>query len=266
MKTGSNFSYDLLKQLVAEGKSGIEIAAIMKVSPARISQCKAKLSKDGRPKSLDKLTPGRQKFAALKAAGVGNQDAAMESFNCSSVKSASAMASQALASPDVQMAMKDILKSVGLSDTRCAEVLAKHVESEDSGASLKGLDMVMKIKGHYVPDTTVVVVDGKQISDELAVITKRMQEMGMFSEAGDIIDVTTESEQIKARETVDALVPVTVGKAMSREDINAEYERSLNPEQVPVFMSSVELNKPYRPVKEVKKKDVELDNDDDFIL
>jgi len=141
---------NLLLQMIQEGREQKEIAKHFGVSPAAVCKRLKRLAPP--PPSLEVLTEKEQLFAIEKAKGVTATQAAMKSYECSSLQSAKAIGSQLMGKPEIREAIEDLMESHGLTRAYRVKKLKQHVDHADPGISLKALDMSYKLDGSYAPE------------------------------------------------------------------------------------------------------------------
>jgi hypothetical protein len=139
-----------LLEMRKEGKSQKEISEFFKVSPVAISKRLKRLI-PSLNSILDKypLTDQQKSFVVQKAKGKTNTQAALDSYEVTSRKSAKAIGSENMAHPVVNMAYKDIMDNIGLSNWNRTLRIKDHVYDPDPNVSLKALDMTFKLDGSY---------------------------------------------------------------------------------------------------------------------
>ena len=143
----------LLLQLVQEGKQQKEIAAYFGVSPAAI--CKRLKRLAPLHPSLEVLTEKEQRFAIEKAKGGTATQAAMKSFECSSLQSAKAIGSQLMGKQEIRDAIDSLMESEGLTRAYRAKKLKNHVDHVDPHVSIKAIQEANKMDGSYAPTKQV---------------------------------------------------------------------------------------------------------------
>lgn len=143
----------LLLEMSNQGKQQKEIARIMGVScPAICKRLKRLLSPT--PDSvLEKynLTGQQSQFVIEKAKGKTNTQAALESYEVSSRKSAKVIGSQLMAEPVIQMALNELMDTYLPQHYRIRK-LRSHADHTDPMVSLKALDLSWKLDGSYAPE------------------------------------------------------------------------------------------------------------------
>ena len=144
---------DELIEMLGVGTPQKDCAEYFKVSPAAISQTvqKIKLASE-RPPVFDRLTDKELKFSIEVAGGASRTHAAEVAFDTSSRESARSMGSNLMRNTDVQEAITAILESEGLSKRYLIRRLRSHADSNDAQASLKSIDLSLKLLGAF-PET-----------------------------------------------------------------------------------------------------------------
>lgn len=137
-----------LVQMIQEGKQQKEIAEYFGVSPAAI--CKRLKRLTPLPPSLEALTEKEQRFVIAKAKGATATQAAMKSYECSSLQSAKAIGSQLMGKPEIREAIDSLMENEGLTRAYRVKKLKQHVDHNDPGVSLKALDMSFKLDGSFI--------------------------------------------------------------------------------------------------------------------
>jgi hypothetical protein len=169
-----------LMSMVKAGTLQKDIAAHFGVSPAAI--CKRVKRLSPAPGSLDCLTEKEQRFAIEKAKGKTQTQAALASYDCSSLDSAKNIGSQLMRKPDIQTAISDLMEYHGLSRSYRIGKLKTHVDSPDGQLSLKALDQTWKLDGSYLEEEVRAHLSYDLMSMELnqleVELEKVNQEMG----------------------------------------------------------------------------------------
>src|SRR5215472_8798162 len=120
------------------------------------------------------------------ATGGNGAEAAMRAYNCANRNTARVIASETLASPNVQFAFRALLEANGLSANKLRMIHAVHLakfESPNPGEqaiSLKAVDMGYRIAGTYRAARERIVADIAR--DEFAGWTT--EELRTFAETG----------------------------------------------------------------------------------
>lgn len=143
----------LMLQMLQEGKSQKAIAQFFGCSPVAVSNRLKRLLPP--PQSLEALTEKEQRFAIEVAKGKTQTQAALSSYEVSSMESAKVIGSQLMAKPAVKLAIEDLLEHIGLSRTYRVQKLRQHVDNADPNVSLKALDMTFKLDDSYSPSKNV---------------------------------------------------------------------------------------------------------------
>lgn len=156
---------NLLLKMIKEGKSQKECAKHFGVSPVAV--CKRLKRLVPPPKSLENLTEKEKKFAIEVAKGKTATQAALSSFDVSSMNSAKVMGSQLMDKPEIKMAINELLDYHGLTKSYRVQKIKGHVDHNDPNVSLKALDMSFKLDGTYAPEKHQVVSKTMQITPEV---------------------------------------------------------------------------------------------------
>jgi hypothetical protein len=140
---------DVLIRLYKEGKPQKEIASYFGVSPVAV--CKRLKRLLPVPDILDKynLTNQQKSFCVEKAKGKTNTQAALESYETTSRKSAKVIGSQLMDNPTVKMAIDELMDHHGLTKSYRVLKLKQHVDSRDPNISLKALDQTFRLDGSF---------------------------------------------------------------------------------------------------------------------
>jgi len=143
----------LLLEMLNEGKQQKEIAAWFKVSPAAVCKRIKRLLSPTPESILDKynLTDQQKMFVVEKAKGRSNTEAALESYEASSRKSAKVIGSQLMAEPEIKMALNELMDTYLPQHYRIRK-LRSHADNPDPTVSLKALDLSWKLDGSYAPE------------------------------------------------------------------------------------------------------------------
>jgi hypothetical protein len=145
---------NLLLQMIKQGKLQKEIAEHFKVSPVAV--CKRLKRLLPPPKSLENLTEKEKRFALAVAGGKTATQAALNSFEVSSMNSAKVIGSQLMAKPEVKIAVDELMEYHGLTRSYRVNKIKQHVDHADPSVSLKALDMSFKLDGSYAPEKHAV--------------------------------------------------------------------------------------------------------------
>lgn len=190
---------DKMLKMLKEGKPQKEIAAFFGVSPAAVCRRIKRLLP--LPKSVENLTPKEQKFVRAVAGGATQTQAALKSFEVSSMDSAKNMGSQLMKKPSIQDAVSDLLEYYGMGRVYRIKKLRAHAENRDPGVSLKSIDIANKMDGVYTesrPDQTI------NVKQEIAVLqmdARRLEEERERLKAqlagitGEVVDAEFKNEE-----------------------------------------------------------------------
>lgn len=144
-----------LLEMLNEGKQQNEMAAHFGVSPVAV--CKRLKRLLPQPEIiLEKfdLTEKEKLFAIEKAKGKTNIQAAMASYEVSSMDSAKVMGSQLMAKPEIQSAITDLMETCGIGRVYRVRKLKQFVDHPDPTIGIRGLDMAFKLGKDYPSDKT----------------------------------------------------------------------------------------------------------------
>lgn len=189
--------------MLKEGYSQKAIAAHEKVSPVSICKRLKKLIPQEPPDSFKKLSEKQQRFCLNVASGKNYTQSALESFECSSRKSAKVIASQLKTDPDIKTAMADIFAQEGKPRRYRVRRLGQHIDHPDPNVSLKALIEAGKQSGDYGPEKTIhEIIDNRE---EVKLLNEFLKELdkAIASKAekiankninNKIIDITDEVE------------------------------------------------------------------------
>lgn len=155
---------NLLLKMIKEGKNQKECAKHFGVSPVAV--CKKLKRLLPPPKSLENLTEKEKKFAIEVAKGKTATQAALNSFDVSSMNSAKVIGSQLMGKPEIKMAIEELMEYHGLTRSYRIVKLKDHVDHADPNVSLKALDMSFKLDGTYAPEKHQSVSATVQITPE----------------------------------------------------------------------------------------------------
>lgn len=145
----------ILLNMLQEGKSQKEVAQHFGCSPVAVCNRLKRLLPP--PQSLEALTEKEQRFALEVAKGRTQTQAALSSFEVSSMESAKVIGSQLMSKPAVKQAIEDLLEHHGLSRSYRVLRLRQHVDHADPNVSLKALDMSFKLDASYPPSKNLNV-------------------------------------------------------------------------------------------------------------
>jgi len=172
-------------EMLDEGKSQTEIAQYFRVSPAAICKRIKKLKPAPLPASLENLTEQECNFAILRADGRSQTQAALQSYNVSSLESAKSIGHQLAQKPQIQLAISELMQMHGTDRSYRVKRLKQHVDNDDPGISLKALDQTWRLDGGYVEHhANHHVIIHEQIENlnnldrQLAEVTAKLAEFG----------------------------------------------------------------------------------------
>jgi len=139
---------NIILQMLREGKTQKAIAEHFQCSGAAICKRLKKLL-SSKPASLEKLTEKETKFVLAIAQGKTQTQAAVDSYECSSLDSAKSIGYQKMQEPDIQFAVAELMQRNGLTRTYRVRKLKNHIDHPDPNVSLKGLEQSWKLDGAY---------------------------------------------------------------------------------------------------------------------
>jgi hypothetical protein len=174
-----------------EGKTGKEIAAYFKVSPAYICKRLKRLQPIKEPESFAMLSDKQKKFVLAKVEGRTNTDAALEAFDVTSRDSAKALGHNMMKDPDVGKAIQDIMAEEGLTRRHIVKRLKDVVDHPDGHIAAKGIDMSAKMINVYPKEekpTTQFFIK----ADQLMLVYQTLLEIGEQETAQKILSNLTE--------------------------------------------------------------------------
>ncbi len=155
---------NILLKLLKQGMPQKDIAKHFGVSPVAV--CKRLKRLLPPPKSLEKLTDKERRFAVEVVKGKTATQAALSSFDVSSMNSAKVIGSQLMANSKIKAAVEDLMEMKGVGREYRIERLGEHMAHSDPAVSLKALDMGFKLTGEYAPEKHQTVSQSIQITPE----------------------------------------------------------------------------------------------------
>ena len=165
-------------QMLKEGKSQKEIAKFFNVSPAaickRVKKVRTALKIE---KSLEGLTDKQKKFCLEVSLGKTKTQAALNSFECSSLDSAKTIGKELMRKPDIQTAVAELMQEEGLTRRYRVQRLKSHIDHPDPNVSLKGLDQSWKLDGAYTEKHVHVHATYEDMTKDLAEIRAKRREL-----------------------------------------------------------------------------------------
>jgi hypothetical protein len=152
-------------EMLKEGKTQKEIAAFFNVSPVAICKRVQRLLPEP---NLDKynLTDKEKRFCIEKAKGKTNTQAALESYEVTSMESAKVIGSNLMDKAGIQTAIADLMDYHGLTRSYRVLKLKQHVDNRDPDVSLRALDQSWKLSGDYAPEKSMNLNLNIDISEE----------------------------------------------------------------------------------------------------
>ncbi len=138
--------------MVEEKASRWAMAARFKCSEAAISKRLKRLTADppvsSEPLKIDGLTPKEKAFVVAMASGESQTSAALKSYDVTSRQSAKALGHTLMNNPDIKDALAEI-RDREIPLDHLIRRLRKHVDSRDPIASLRAVDMGLKLHDAY---------------------------------------------------------------------------------------------------------------------
>lgn len=143
---------DVLIKLSEQGLSGKEIAKRTSISPAAVSKrlARIRLQQHGPPESFSRLTAKQQRMVAEMATGKNQTDACMAAYDCVDRRSAKALAAKVMRDEDMHVALGDLLAQEGIGRRRRVQRMAELIESRDTSAACRMLELAAKMDGSLV--------------------------------------------------------------------------------------------------------------------
>lgn len=138
---------NILLQMIQEKKEQKEIAKFFGVSPAAI--CKRLKRLTPLPQSLEVLTEKERTFAIEKAKGATATQAALKSYECSSLQSAKAIGSQLMDKPKIREAIDSLMENEGLTRAYRVKKLKQFVDHRNPTIGIRALEMSLKLADEY---------------------------------------------------------------------------------------------------------------------
>ena len=184
---------DLLLKLKSEGVEQKEIAKRFNCSGAAVSKRLRRLEQINPPASLTKLTDKQQKYALSVASGKTQTQAALDSYECSSMDSAKNIGSRLARDPDVRVAIYDLMSQEGITRRHRISRLKEHINCPDRAASLKALDMSFRLDGLYVEKVEISEIFN--ITHEL----KRVEEIDIGIKKMELELTKLKAKQLKGK-------------------------------------------------------------------
>lgn len=219
----------LLLEMLNQGKQQKEIAAYFKVSPVAVCKRVKRLLSPTPESVLDKydLTDQQKAFVVEKAKGKTNTQAALQTYEVSSRKSAKVIGSQLMAEPVVRMALNELMETYLPQHYRIRK-LRSHADHADPVVSLKALDLSWRLDGSFAPEKHMEVkeqgieeiLQNKHgiLLSERALLKRRIALCGKRSENFDDIrrkldsvekDIEKVEEELMMRRGWDKVIDIT---------------------------------------------------------
>jgi predicted transcriptional regulator len=177
---------DVLLEMLNQGKMQKEIAEHFGVTPVAV--CKRVKRLLPSPESVldkHKLTDKEKAFCIEKAKGKTNTQAALASFECSTMKTAKSVGSELMQKPEIQMTIEELMNSKGLTKGYRIGRIKEHADSRDPNVSLKAIDMANRIDNLYGPERHL-----HGVVDAQTLLVQRVQERINRLRGERVIDVT----------------------------------------------------------------------------
>lgn len=177
---------ETLIALVEQGLTGRQIAEQTSISEAAVSKRlkRIRLQEREPPESFQALTPKKQKFVMGLVQGKTQVNACIDSHDVTSRASARALASRMAREPDVEVALADMFAQEGLSKRRRVQRMSELIESRDSAAVCRMLELSFKLDGSMV-ERVEHGISGDTIRALIASI-----DVGCHDELDNVIDIT----------------------------------------------------------------------------
>jgi len=164
-------------QLLNEGKTQKEIAEYFNVSPVAIHKRVKRICPPDLP-NFNELTEKEQTFCVEIAKGKTQTQAAMNSFEVSSMESAKVIGSQLMSRDKIKLSLEELMEHHGLTKSFRVQKLKTHVENRDPNVSLKALDQSWKLDGSYAPEKHLNVgISIQDILEERKQVSKQIKEL-----------------------------------------------------------------------------------------
>lgn len=146
---------DILR-LLGEGLNPKQIAEWylreknIKVSSIAIYKRKKRLAPPRNMPNFNQRTKKEQKFCIGIAEGKTQTQAAMGSFECSSLESAKVIGCQLMAKPEIEMSITELMDYVGIDKPYRIRRLKQIIDCPDLNIAHKGLDMSFRLDGSFI--------------------------------------------------------------------------------------------------------------------
>ena len=165
-------------EMLDAGKSQKEIAEHFGVSPPAICYRVKKIRPPELPPALTGLTEKEQKFVVARAEGKTLTQAALDSFECSTMDSAKNLGSRLAKRDDIQVAVSILLEEEGIGRRHRIRALKRHIDNlHDTQASLKGIDIANRMENLYVEKHVVLTPSWTDLCQDLDEVLKRKREL-----------------------------------------------------------------------------------------
>lgn len=154
-----------LLAMMEEGRTQKEASEFFGVSEAAVSKRLKRLTP--LPDSFENLSEKEKKFALEIAGGKTQTQAALNSFEVTSMDSAKSLGSELMRKPSIQQAVSDLLEDYGMGRIFRIKKLRTHADNRDPNVSLKSIDIANKMDGIYSEDRPEQTTNVKQ---EMAIL------------------------------------------------------------------------------------------------
>lgn len=98
---------------------------------------------------LDNLTAKEQRFVAEICSGTSQTQSAVAAFDVGSIDSAKSIGNRLMKDPDISRAIASIMEEQGLSRSHLIKRLKHHVDSGDAQASVRSIEMGLKLHDSF---------------------------------------------------------------------------------------------------------------------
>ena len=182
-----------LLRLIDEKTDRKEIAKRFGCSQAAISKRLFKLRPEQEPLKIDELTQKEKAFVVAVASGQSQTAAALSAYDVTSRESGKALGHSLMKNPEIREALQEIIdRQIPL--PHLIARLRKHIDSVDPQASLRAVDMGLKLHGAYPPEKRINL--NADLNRSFLDLSEIEIHISPEREAtGKIIDVTPEPEK-----------------------------------------------------------------------
>ena len=169
---------NVILKLLQEGKNQKQIAQHFGCSPVAIHKRLKRLTPPPEMPNFNRLTDKEKKFVLKKIEGKTNVEAALQSYEVSSRKSAKVIGSNLMAKPEIQMSITELMDYCGIDRTYRVRRLKQVIDSSDLNIVHKGLDMSFRLDGSYAPERYLHgTVDINSLHADLAELEAQEKEL-----------------------------------------------------------------------------------------